>query len=301
MTQRQILSERFITLFNKFSENEPLSYREIANALDISIKTLKHYLEGTHSITLEEAFLFCKQVNGDYEYMFKDITNWQIEVADKLNCGFKSNLLAIGGYSTYSFNDFTPCISINVKREKRMFEVDGDSMTGGRNNLEKHDNLETNRVYSINDIKNNTSYVVESDEGICVKELKVVIKGNKITGFTCTSDLDFYKPYDIVGNERTKTYEIINVIKESKRNQLKEAIKHDKIEQIIDCLDLAFPYDENLITLRARIVALNNQIYAGCYDLDTSERKRNILRKDTLNFISQINKYDLNKMVTIIL
>jgi transcriptional regulator with XRE-family HTH domain len=302
MNQRQILSERFISLFNKFSENEPLSYREVAGALDISINTLNHYLEGTHLITILDAYLFCNSFNGDYNYMFQGITNWQEEVADKLKCGFQSDLPAVGGYGISSdYDSFKPYINRNINYEKKVFEVIGDSMTGGRNNLEEHDKLETKRVYDINDIKNNFPYVIESDEGICVKELKALKRDNKIIGITCTSDLDLYKPYDIIGNKRTKIYKIINVFKESKRNQLKEVIKHDKIEQIINCLHSAFPYNENLISLSARIVALNNQTHAGCYDLDTSERKRNILRKDTLNFILQISNNDLNKINTIIL
>jgi Effector-associated domain 11 len=294
MTQRQILSERFITLFNKFSENGHLSDREVADVLDISIKTLNHYLEGTHLITILDAYLFCKHFDGDYNYMFQDITNWQIEVSDKLHCGFQSNQPAIGGYSTSYYNDFTPCISINVKKEKRIFEVDGDSMTGGRNNIEDGDILVTQQIGNISDIKEFKLYVIENKDGLCVKELRFYRKDEKIIGFTCVSDLsDLYKPFDIIGNPYTKTYKVIQIIKESVRIKLRKAVGRNKLKEVFKSLIKTLHNNDDLILLESRFNEFRKHICNGIIQ-NSLDIEMNKIKNSLLIMIDEITEEELS-------
>lgn len=268
-----------------------MPYREVSMILDITIKTLEYYLDGTHLITMDEAYLFCKRFGG-FEYMFQDMTNWQEELADKLKCGFRSPQPAVGGNSISGFDNFMPCIDKNVKAEKRIFEVDGDSMTGGKNNLEKGDLLETQLLRTFSDFKDFKPYVIDSDfDGLYVKELKAIRKNGKIIKFQCISDLEtYYEPFEIIGSLHTKVYKVIELNKESIRIKLKGDIKKNRLKGVFrfltDLTDIPFHILNNLVSLERRFNECCQLICTGIIENSLSKEMNTI----TVNLLSIIDE-----------
>ncbi len=293
-SQREILSERFITLFNRLSEESSLSNEHVSSVLEISIKTLHQYLDRTHLITIVDAYTFCIHFQLGFEYMFKDITNWQEEVASKLNCGFQSNLSVIGGYGISDFQSFTPSINKNIKAEKRIFKVEGDSMTGGRNNIEEGDVLVTQLLRSLSDFKEFIPYVFQHDcDGLYVKELQSLKVNGKIVGFNCISDLNiYYKPFDILGNPNTKVYKITQVIKESVRIKLRKAVGKSKLRDVFESLVNTFHDNNDLILLESRFFDLHKLINNGIIE-NGLDKEMNRIKNSLLTIIDEIAADDL--------
>lgn len=296
-SQREIISERFITLFNRISEERSLSNEDVSSVLGISIKTLNQYLDSTHLITIEDAYTFCHHFELGFEYIFKDITNWQEEVAFKLNCGFQSNLPVVGGYSISQshYDVFTPNVNRKISVDRKVFEVKGDSMTGGKNNLEEHDKLETRLLNNINKFRESSIYVVESDEGLFVKGLQSIKKENQIIRFICFSDLkDYYEPYEIECNMRTKIYEVTKIIKESKRVKLRKKIGNDRLQEVLSSLVNAYPNNDEFIMLQRQLKELNRQHISG---INSNTKKGfNRIAITLLTLINEIEDDELYKI-----
>jgi tricorn protease-like protein len=295
-SERHILTNRFIDWFNHTSEMGDIRCSQVAKLLGITEKTINRYLKKIDLITFEDAFLICEQYQVKTDYMFKDITNWETIVADKLKRGFMSPNYAIGGnIITHQSQQMTQ-IDSTIPKNKKQFPAKGDSMTNDNGGIDEGDKIETEQIYNTSDIKEGDVVVIEDENGTCVKRV-TFLKNNckEITGFICHSDLPFYSSYETQGSEKTKVYKLTNLIKESRRIELRKAIGKNKLKVVFDSLIEILHEDDEFITLQARFIELNQQINKGITERNDIKEIQGI-RMSLLNKIGEIPAKEFSKI-----
>ncbi len=303
MTERQLLTDRFIKLFMQFSENGDFPYGLIAKILDISIKTVKRYEQKVDFITYGDAYLLCQKLDWSTNYMFQDITNWEVKVAEELEIGFDSNIPAKAGHSTN--NQFFNGINLNseVAKDIVRHQVDGDSMFTDSNGVEDGDKIESVRIFDKHEIKEGKIYVIETEDGSRVKKLDFYKnENNEVIGFYLHSTLsDIFKTELVICDENNKIYEVTDTVKESKRKKLKNLVVNDKFEQVLDVLIKAFEDKDkddfnNLLSLKMQFIKLQNDLHYNGITQKHASREQNRICKALLYFIDKIDKMHLSRI-----
>ena len=153
---------------------------EFADKLASDTSTLSKIEKGDRSVSLDMIIrlltIFSEYITPNFLFGIENIED---------NISLLVNASAGSSISTEFDNSITKFKIPGLSGKYIAFRVKGDSMTP---TLENDDILICEEILNQSELENNKIYVVSSNDGVNVKRIKVLKKGNSIIGITLLSD-----------------------------------------------------------------------------------------------------------------
>lgn len=225
-----IVNQRFRLVYSALKEQGKIkSKSDIAAQLGTYNHVINSILKGKRNITLDQMnklievyginanFLF-----GGSQQMFEGEETIQIPLAEKIFEGQKNialvNVQAMAGTSLGAQqSDYDEATQENIEVQKfsipglegdlTAIEISGDSMLP---NITNGDIVICEKVESgpFGSIKDNSVYVIVTEDSVVTKRVQNIKQGNQTTGLRLISDNQIYPPYEVEIQEVIALYKV---------------------------------------------------------------------------------------------
>ncbi len=315
MNERSALHEKFLYFFQVLEEQAELSrkpnskqFKELAESLEISPKTLIAYLRSEHYITFLEAFKFCKKYGLNTEELFSHVPNYIQRISEENKLSILPGFSAIAGTTAPASLSQTVSFS-KVKGTSgptMRISVSGDSMTPDYNEGEQ---VLLKKLSSYADIKNNSTYVFAlEDNSYKIKKVeKIHNEKGRLTGFILISNNKKYKKEPYTLDDILAVYSIIKkypatentVLNKSEKNRekLKNLIaQRSDVKKVLELLRKLYPKNNDIIVFQSQFNQNLRDYRKGEIEISSRDRSNARIITGILEIIDEMENKVLEKI-----